>query len=236
MQSSILKNFFPVILTCLFCLLASGCVWYAPLPVKHQSVSARKTEDFEFLKRGRPLRSDVEAKLGAPDLFCSDLNVDVYAVQTNQRPKLQLLFFIIPVGFFYDYPGFETAYIKFDDSNRVERYGLETNYYWKFDTYSLRRGAEEWLTNNPAHPVMRFTEPDPLDFSNHDGYVSLFDGQSLKGWDGNPKFWRVEDGAIVGEATRQNPCGNTYLFYRVASGGVSPIVRNASCCCSTVSG
>jgi len=66
----------------------------------------------------------------------------------------------------------------------------------------------------PARPVMRFTEPDPLEFTNHDGYVSLFDGQSLKGWDGNKKFWRVEDGAIVGEATKQNPCGNTYLVYR----------------------
>lgn len=67
-------------------------------------------------------------------------------------------------------------------------------------------------TNAP--PRMRFTEPDPLDFSNHDGYVPLFDGVSLKGWDGNPKFWRVEDGAIVGESTRQNPSGNSYLVYR----------------------
>ena len=63
-------------------------------------------------------------------------------------------------------------------------------------------------------PVMRFTEPDPLDFSNHDGYVSLFDGVSLKDWDGNPKFWRVENGAIVGESTKKNPSGNTYLVYR----------------------
>jgi Domain of Unknown Function (DUF1080) len=77
--------------------------------------------------------------------------------------------------------------------------------------------ADAQVTTNstvPARPVMRFTEPDPLDFSNHDGYVSLFDGQSLKGWDGNPKFWRVEDGTIVGESSRQNPCGNTYLVYR----------------------
>lgn len=65
-----------------------------------------------------------------------------------------------------------------------------------------------------AKRPMHFTEPDPLDFNDHDGYVSLFDGVSLKGWDGNPKFWRVEDGAIVGEATPQNPCGNTYLVYR----------------------
>ena len=67
---------------------------------------------------------------------------------------------------------------------------------------------------NTAKPKMRFTEPDPLDFNDHDGYVSLFDGVSLKGWDGNPKFWRVEDGSIVGESTRQNPSGNSYLVYR----------------------
>ncbi len=65
-----------------------------------------------------------------------------------------------------------------------------------------------------ARPRMRFTEPDPMDFSNHVGYVSLFDGVSLKGWDGHPKFWRVEDGCIVGESTRENPSGNTYLVYR----------------------
>jgi hypothetical protein len=62
--------------------------------------------------------------------------------------------------------------------------------------------------------VMRFTEPDPLDFNDHAGYESLFDGVTLKGWDGNMKFWRVEDGAIIGESTRENPSGNSYLVYR----------------------
>ena len=61
---------------------------------------------------------------------------------------------------------------------------------------------------------LRFTEPSPLDFNDHDGYISLFDGVSLKGWDGNPKFWRVENGAIVGESTPVNPSGNSYLVYR----------------------
>jgi Spy/CpxP family protein refolding chaperone len=59
-----------------------------------------------------------------------------------------------------------------------------------------------------------FTQPDPLNFDQHEGYVSLFDGVSLKGWDGNPKFWRAEGGAIVGESSVQNPSGNTYLVYR----------------------
>jgi Spy/CpxP family protein refolding chaperone len=59
-----------------------------------------------------------------------------------------------------------------------------------------------------------FTEPEPMDFNDHRGYVSLFDGVSLQGWDGNPKFWRVENGAIVGESTPENPSGNTYIAYR----------------------
>jgi hypothetical protein len=61
---------------------------------------------------------------------------------------------------------------------------------------------------------MHFTEPEPLDPNDHDGYVSLFDGVTLKGWDGSPKFWRVEDKCIVGESTAQNPSGNSYLVYR----------------------
>ena len=38
-----------------------------------------------------------------------------------------------------------------------------------------------------------------------DGYVSLFDGKTLKGWDGNPDFWSVRDGAIMGQTTSDNP-------------------------------
>jgi hypothetical protein len=59
-----------------------------------------------------------------------------------------------------------------------------------------------------------FTLPEPIDFADHEGYQSLFDGVSLKGWDGNPKFWRVENGAIVGESTPRNPSGNSYIVNR----------------------
>lgn len=61
---------------------------------------------------------------------------------------------------------------------------------------------------------MAFTEPVPMDFEDHEGYVPLFDGITLKGWDGNPRFWRVEAGAIVGESTPANPSGNSYIVYR----------------------
>lgn len=62
--------------------------------------------------------------------------------------------------------------------------------------------------------VSGFTQPAPLDFEDHVGYVSLFNGKSLKNWDGNLKFWRVDGGAIVGESTEQNPSGNSYIVYR----------------------
>lgn len=44
---------------------------------------------------------------------------------------------------------------------------------------------------------------------------SIFDGKSLTGWDGNPDFWSVADGAIVGQTTAEKPTkGNTFLIWR----------------------
>ena len=46
------------------------------------------------------------------------------------------------------------------------------------------------------------------------GFVSIFDGKTLDGWDGDPKFRRVEDGAITGENTAENPTpGNTFIVW-----------------------
>src|SRR5262249_51824654 len=59
-----------------------------------------------------------------------------------------------------------------------------------------------------------FTEAAPPVFNDHQGHVSIVDGVRLKGWDGNPKFWQVENGAIVSESTTTNPSGNSYIVYR----------------------
>ncbi len=46
------------------------------------------------------------------------------------------------------------------------------------------------------------------------GFQPIFDGKTLKGWDGDPRFWRVEDGAITGETTPDNPTqGNTFIVW-----------------------
>ena len=34
-----------------------------------------------------------------------------------------------------------------------------------------------------------------------DGFVPIFDGRTLDGWDGDTVYWRVEDGCLVGEIT-----------------------------------
>lgn len=50
------------------------------------------------------------------------------------------------------------------------------------------------------------------------GFFPLFNGKNLEDWDGNPKFWSVEDDAITGTTTKENPTkGNTFLIWR---GGV----------------
>jgi hypothetical protein len=49
----------------------------------------------------------------------------------------------------------------------------------------------------------------------HAGFEAIFDGSSLKGWDGDPAFWRVENGAIVGESTPgRRLTQNTFLIWR----------------------
>ena len=50
---------------------------------------------------------------------------------------------------------------------------------------------------------------------NDGGFKSIFNGKDLSGWDGNPDFWSVEDGAIVGQTTREKPTrGNTFIIWR----------------------
>src|SRR5688572_4871649 len=48
-----------------------------------------------------------------------------------------------------------------------------------------------------------------------EGFTSIFDGKSLDGWEGNPELWRVEEGAIVGQTTKEKPTkGNTFLIWK----------------------
>lgn len=44
--------------------------------------------------------------------------------------------------------------------------------------------------------------------------VPIFDGKTLEGWDGDPRFWKVEDGCITGQTTAETPTeANTFLIW-----------------------
>jgi hypothetical protein len=56
--------------------------------------------------------------------------------------------------------------------------------------------------------------PSPVD-GDEPGFQPIFDGKSLDGWEGDPKYWRVEDGALVGEITPETVIkSNTFVVWR----------------------
>jgi hypothetical protein len=53
-------------------------------------------------------------------------------------------------------------------------------------------------------------EPD-----DNSGFVPIFDGKTLNGWDGDTTFWRAEDGEIIGETTPEKVVKvNNFLIWR----------------------
>src|SRR5262245_20586937 len=56
--------------------------------------------------------------------------------------------------------------------------------------------------------------PEPM-MDDNTGFKTIFDGKTLKDWDGDPQYWRVEDSAIVGETTDKNlPKYNSFIIWR----------------------
>lgn len=56
-----------------------------------------------------------------------------------------------------------------------------------------------------ALPATDTPQPDA------EGFISLFDGKTLDGWEGLEGFWSVKDGAIVGAETKEHAAPQTFL-------------------------
>ena len=55
----------------------------------------------------------------------------------------------------------------------------------------------------------------PLVMDDQAGFQPIFDGKTLTGWDGDPAFWKVVDGAIVGQSSPENAVKeNTFIIWR----------------------
>ena len=69
-------------------------------------------------------------------------------------------------------------------------------------------GADERGLPQPSHLTLLEDRPTEK------GFLRLFNGKDLAGWEGNPKLWSVKDGAITGQTTAENPAkGNTFLIW-----------------------
>jgi hypothetical protein len=50
------------------------------------------------------------------------------------------------------------------------------------------------------------------------GFTKIFDGKTLSGWEGDPLYWRAENGNLVGEITPETLLKrNTFIIWRVGT-------------------
>ena len=81
----------------------------------------------------------------------------------------------------------------------------------KFLALALAAGA---LAAVPAAGL--FAEDKPADAAaaqNEEGFEQIFNGTDLTGWKGREDLWKVEEGALTGDA-KQDPGYNTFLIYK----------------------
>jgi 3-keto-disaccharide hydrolase len=56
--------------------------------------------------------------------------------------------------------------------------------------------------------------PEPI-AADEPGFAPIFDGKTLDGWEGDPKYWRAENGSLVGEITPETVVrSNTFIVWR----------------------
>jgi hypothetical protein len=89
--------------------------------------------------------------------------------------------------------------------------------------FAIALCAIEALAQAPAPPAGGrgpgrggggFRQPDPIDFNDHAGWIQMFDGSTLNGWDGDFNLWKVVNGAIFAESTCEHPTGTVYLIWK----------------------
>ena len=67
-----------------------------------------------------------------------------------------------------------------------------------------------------ACPLATLSAADDADAD----FKPIFDGKSLTQWDGDPRYWRVENGCLVGEVTPETLLKqNTFIIWRGGSPG-----------------
>src|SRR4029077_301835 len=76
-------------------------------------------------------------------------------------------------------------------------------------------GFQEAHADDPEPPpIPPQVIPEPLSHE-ETGFRPIFDGKTLDSWDGDPAYWRVENGTIVGETTQnKHPKYHSFITWR----------------------
>ncbi len=78
----------------------------------------------------------------------------------------------------------------------------------------LRVMISAWKSNTDKIETNSAISND-IDKSTDEEFVQIFDGETLKNWDGDPAYWRVENGRIVGEVTPSTLLkSNTFIIWQ----------------------
>jgi hypothetical protein len=77
-------------------------------------------------------------------------------------------------------------------------------------------GEQQALQAQQAQPYVPKQSDRPEALSGDEaGFHPIFDGQTLAGWEGDPTYWRVEGGSLVGEITPATVVkSNTFIIWR----------------------
>jgi len=84
-----------------------------------------------------------------------------------------------------------------------------------FILLGLSLGLPAIADQTPAPYVPKQSDRPLPSLADEPGFVSIFDGRSLTGWSGDPTYWRVEDGTLIGEITPETVIrSNTFIVWQ----------------------
>jgi type 1 glutamine amidotransferase len=118
---------------------------------------------------------------------------------------------------------FALAWVKTHGQGRIfnTSFGHRTELFWDRRLLQFYADAIQFATGDLAapaapregRPVRQIPGAEPA--PGLPGFVSLFNGRDLAGWEGDPRVWSVRDGAISGQTTAQlRLTENSFLVWK----------------------
>ncbi len=78
-------------------------------------------------------------------------------------------------------------------------------------------GLSNLAVSGQGYVPKQSDRPEPAT-GDEPGFTPMFDGKTLSGWEGDPKYWRVDSGTMVGEITPETIIkSNTFIIWRGGS-------------------